>query len=148
MLIGQYTSKLTQKNRLAVPKKIREELGDEMIVSRWYEGCLLLVSRENWQNLIKRLEGEARIIISPVRDVERFIFGGAFEVNLDSQGRFVIPEVLLKYAQILDETVFLALGDRVEIWARGKWEELEKGVEEKASLAIEKIAKEIRKNAR
>ena len=51
MLIGQYTSKLTDKNRISIPKKIRAELGDEMIVAKWYEGGLVLVSKENWQKL-------------------------------------------------------------------------------------------------
>ncbi len=142
MLIGQYFSKLTQKNRVAVPKKFREELGSEMIVARWYEGCCVLVSKQNWQNLIDRLIGRTHLVISPIRDIDRFILGSAFEVSLDSQGRFVLPEVLVDFAGLKEEVVFLGLGDRVEIWAKEKWIDLEKSAEEKASLAIEKIAKE------
>ncbi len=141
MLIGQYTSKLTDKRRIAVPKKFREELGKEIIISRWYENCLVLVTKANWQKLIKRLIGETRIIISPVRDIDRFIYGSAFEIDLDGQGRFVLPDVLISYADIVDEVTFLGLGDRVEIWSLGKWQELEKDAEKRASLAIESIAK-------
>ncbi len=142
MLIGQYKSKLTEKNRILVPKKIREELGDEMIIARWYEGCLVLVSSLSWQKLIKRLVGETKMIISNVREIDRFILASAFEVNLDSQGRFVLPEVLLGYSGIKEDVVFLGLGDRVEIWSLEKWLDFEKEAEKKAYLALEKIAKE------
>ena len=141
MLIGQYSSKLTDKNRVAIPKKIRDEVGEEMIIARWYERCLVLVSKENWQNLVSRLVGIGKIIISPVRDIDRFIMASAFEVNLDSQGRFVLSEELIKYANIIDEVVFIGLGDRVEIWAIDTWRKLEEEAEERASRAIEKIAK-------
>lgn len=140
MLIGQYSSKLTDNKRISVPKKIRDELGDEMVIAKWYEGCLVLVSKENWQNLISRLIGKETIVISPVRDIDRFILASAFEISLDGQGRFVLPENLILYAQVVSEVAFIGLGDRVEVWAQDKWRELEKNAEEKASLAIEKIA--------
>ena len=141
MLIGQHTSKLTDKNRISVPKKFREELGSEMIIAKWYEECLVLVSRENWQKLVRRLIGDARIIISPVRDIDRFIFGSAFEADLDNQGRFVLSESLINYARIETEVVFVGLGNRVEIWSAEAWKELEEIAEKKASKAIETIAK-------
>lgn len=141
MLIGQYTSKLTDKNRVSVPKKIRDELGSEMVIAKWYEGCLVLVSRQNWQRLVERLVGGSKIIISPVRDIDRFIFGSAYEVELDSQGRFVLPESLIGYAGVTTEIVFVGLGDRVEIWSIEAWRQLEEVAQDKASEAIEKIAK-------
>lgn len=141
MLIGQYSSKLTDNKRISVPKKIRDELGDEMVIAKWYEGCLVLVSKENWQKLISRLIGKETIIISPVRDIDRFIMASAFEVSLDRQGRFVIPENLMIYAGVMSEVAFVGLGDRVEVWAQEAWQELEKNAEEKAAVAIEKLAK-------
>ena len=141
MLIGQYTSKLTDKNRISVPKRIRDELGAEMIIAKWYEDCLVLVSRQGWLKLIKRLVGESKLVVSPVRDIDRFIFGSAFEVILDSQGRFVLTEELISYASVQSEVVFIGLGDRVEVWSIEKWHELEEVAEKKASEAIEKIAK-------
>jgi MraZ protein len=140
MLIGQYTSKLTDKDRISVPKRVRLELGKEMIVAKWYEHCLVLVSKETWDDLLKRLVGEPGLIISAVRDIYRFILGSAFEVKLDRQGRFILPKVLLGYASVKAEVVFVGLGDRVEIWAIEKWNELEKTIEERAWKAIEKIA--------
>jgi MraZ protein len=141
MIIGQYKSKLTDKNRLSVPKKIRDEFGEEMIIARWYESCLVLVPKGYWQIFIKRIRGRSKLVVEPVRDVERFIYGSAFEVVLDSQGRFILPEVLALYSNIKDDVVYIGLGDRVEIWANNEWEKLEKDIETKANKAIEAIAK-------
>ena len=141
MIIGQYKSKLTDKDRISVPKKFRRELGNELIVARWYESCLVVVGKEGWKQLLARLSGDTRMIISPVRDLDRFILGSAFEVNLDKQGRFILPEILLRYADIKTEVVFVGLQDRVEIWSERNWNELEERAEKKASIAIEKIAK-------
>jgi MraZ protein len=68
----------------------------------------------------------------------------AYEVKLDKQGRFVIPEVLADYAEIKDEVVFVGLGDRVEVWPDKIWSSLEKEAQEKADKALERIAKDKR----
>src|SRR3989344_4239659 len=117
MIIGQYSSKLTEGNRISIPKKYRDELGEEIIIAKWYEGSLILVSKQYWKDLIERLTGKSRIIAAPVRDIDRFIYGSAFELEFDGQGRFVLPEMLKEYAKINSEVVFAGLGDRVEIWA-------------------------------
>ena len=141
MVIGQYTSKLTDKERIAVPKRIRQELGEELIIAKWYENCLVLVSYEAWHKLIKRLTKGIELITAPVRDIDRFIMGSAFEIRLDNQGRFILPEVLKTYSGINNEVTFVGLGDRVEIWPSDKWRNFEEVSEKKASAAIEKIAK-------
>lgn len=144
MLIGQYTSKLTDNERIAVPRKFREELGEELIIAKWYENCLVLVSLETWKKLLKRLIGKSDLITEPVRDIDRFIMGSAYEVSLDSQGRFVLPEILRNYSGIKDEVAFIGLGDRVEVWPFDGWKKLEENLEKKASESIERIAKEER----
>ncbi len=141
MIIGQYYSKLTDKSRLSIPKKFRKEIGDDLVIARWYESCLVLVAKNDWEKLIRRLTGEGRIVTSKVRDIDRFISGLAYEVGLDKQGRFIVPDKLLVHSGIEDEAVFVGLKDRIEIWSRQNWEELEKKVDEKATIAIEQIAK-------
>lgn len=142
MLIGQFTSKLTDKGRISVPKKLRGELGEEIIISRWYEKCLVVVGKEGWKELMSRIIGKNDIITSPVRDIDRFVLGSAFEIGLDSQGRFVLPDLLTAHSGITTEAVFVGLGDRVEIWSKENWDEIEATAEQKANEAIEKIAKE------
>ncbi len=141
MLIGQYNSKLTDKDRISVPKKFREELGEELIVAKWYGSCLILVSKDTWEKLLLRLVGDSKLVTEPVRDIDRFVLASAFEIKLDSQGRFIVPEILRAYAEIKFEVTFIGLGDRVEVWSSEKWKDLESVLESKASEAIEKIAK-------
>lgn len=141
MLIGRFISKLTEKDRISIPKKLRNELGDELVISRWYEKCLVLVSSESWMKFQSRLKGKGGIITSPVRDIDRFVLGMSYEIKLDAQGRFIVPNELLRHAEIKGEVVFLGLGDRVEIWSTENWQEFESKVEEKAYLAIENVAK-------
>ena len=142
MLIGQYESKLTDKERISVPKKFREELGEKLVIARWYEKCLVLVSTETWRGLLKRLTGSTDLVIEPIRNIDRFIFGSAYELKPDGQGRFILPGSLKEYADIKNEVIFVGLSDRVEIWDKGEWQKLESEVEEKAAKAVERLAKE------
>lgn len=142
MLIGHSYVKLTEKNRAALPKRFREELGEKAIVAKWYEECLVVVSEASWKGLLSKLTGKSEILTSPVRDTDRFILGSAFEISLDSQGRFVIPKILKEYAKLKDEVVFVGLGNRLEIWDVEAWRKREKFVQEHSAELVEKLAEE------
>ena len=137
ILVGQYESFVTEKGRVAVPKKFREILGTDLIVSRWYEGCLVLVSRPEFENLLSKVGFNAKYATKPVRDTDRFILSSAFEVVLDKQGRFVVPKLLRQFANLANETVFLGLGDRIEIWDKTKWVAKEVDIAKEASEILE-----------
>lgn len=139
MLIGSFTGILGQKRRTAIPRKFIDDLGEKLIVAKWYEGCLILVSQGTWEALLKRLTAKIEIITQPVRDTDRFILGSAFEITPDNQGRVVIPPLLAAYANLENRLVFLGLGDRVEIWNEEDWKEKEKNVSEHAAELIEAL---------
>src|SRR3989304_1516487 len=122
MLIGSYLGSLGEKRRVAVPRRFLAEVGEKPILAKWYEDCLILVSEEFWQRLLRRLTGETKVISLGVRDIERFILGSAFETEPDSQGRIVIPEILAKYANLNKDLVFIGLTDRIEIWPKEAWD--------------------------
>lgn len=140
MLIGQYIGKLTEKNRTALPAKFRVRIGDSAVIAKWYEGCLVVVAKSEWDNLLDRLTTKTSIITSPVRDTDRFILGSAFEVKFDNQGRFILSEILIKYAGLKQELIFLGLGERVEIWDVDTWKKRENYIQEHAAKELEKIA--------
>ncbi len=123
MLIGSYLGSLSEKRRVAVPKKFLESLGEKPIIAKWYEDCLILVGSEFWQELFSRLTGGRKTISYGIRDIERFILGSAFEMEPDEQGRIIIPEMLARYARLGREIVFVGLVDRVEIWPKEVWDE-------------------------
>jgi MraZ protein len=142
MLVGQYIQKISTKGRTAVPAKFRQALGQNVIVAKWYEGCLVIVDSKSWQALLLKLTGKSEVITAPVRDTDRFILGSAFEINLDNQGRFVIPKLLREYAGLTEQAVFVGLGDRVEVWDKKGWGEREKYVQKYAGEMVEKLAKD------
>ena len=106
MLIGEHEGKIAEKNRIALPKKFRDELKSGLIIARGYEECLIILDNNRWKKLINNIESKPFLNRS-VRDTKRFIAGGASEIELDSQGRFVLPESLKLYAQIEKDVVFV-----------------------------------------
>lgn len=141
MLLGYYTTKIDEKGRLAVPKRFRDELGVELVVARWYEGCLLVINKELWSDYLSRLTGGELATIA-ARDTDRFLLAGSFEVGLDKQGRFLIPQALREYARISGESVVAGLGDKLEVWDKKAWEEKEKAVIKEAGEKVEKLYRE------
>ncbi len=141
MFIGRYSTMVGAKGRIAVPVKFREGLGKSAIISQGYEKSLLLVARGQWEELTGFLKDKP-LTISPARDTERFLFGSAFEVEFDPQGRIVIPQELREFAGLNDEAVFLGVGNRVEIWSRKNWTEYDQGLKKN----IEDIASKLSEN--
>jgi MraZ protein len=123
MLIGQQVAKVGPKNRLSVPKKFREELGQNLVLSYGYEGCLILLSKKKWQELVKEAIA-GPLTSAKIRKEARFLLSQAEEVELDEQGRFVLPEHLKDYAQIKADVCFIGLLRWVEVWASEAWEKV------------------------
>lgn len=140
MIVGNYSGIISPKRRTAIPKKFLQELGRTVIIAKWYENCLVIVSIDTWNALLNRLVGEDHLITSPVRDTERFILGSAFELKPDNQGRVVIPQYLIDFAELTNRLRFIGLGDKVEVWNEDKWLEKENEVAGKAEELIEKLA--------
>ncbi len=132
MLLGQYEGKIDGKGRTAMPKKFREILGEKLIITLGYENSLIVVSQENWKQLLEGTEGRP-FIEYETRETQRFLLGGASEVELDGKGRLILPAYLRSFGEIEDEVVFIGLSRYVEIWDKKKWvkyrENLSKNIE-------------------
>ena len=144
MLIGEYETKIGEKKRLAIPKKFRKQLGSNLILTRGYEGTLVLVNKKMWEELAKEVI-EGSFINKHIRDTTRFLVGSATQIEPDIQGRIVIPNSLFKYAQFHKQAVFVGLYNWIEIWDKDKWEDrlkyLNKNSDEIAN-AIQEMNKE------
>lgn len=142
MLIGQYSSKVGEKNRIAFPKRFREIQGEKLIVTYGFEKSLIVVSESNWKALLQGTEDKP-FLLSGARDTQRFLLGGASLVELDAQGRFVVPQYLKEFAGIGEEVVFVGLYRYVEVWDSKKWKEYQDKMQERISEVAEKLAEEI-----
>lgn len=138
MLVGQYFQKLSEKGRTALPSRFKKEVGIKIILSRWYEGSLAIFNINSWKSIVERVTQDT-VLGVPLRETERFLLGGAYEIVLDNQGRFVIPPALRSYAGLGKEVVFLGLGARIEVWNKERWMEHEKSVIGRAEEMIEKV---------
>lgn len=138
MVIGQYQVKISSKGRTALPKRFREFLGDNLVVTVGYEKSLMLVSSRDWQSLIEGTKDKP-FILNSARDTNRFLLGEASEIDLDDQGRFVIPAYLRDYAKIGEELVFLGLNKYVEVWAKESWQEYQKYLHENIGKIAERL---------
>ncbi len=125
MLIGQYEGKIGEKYQAALPKKFREVLGDKLIVTKGFENCLIVVSEDNWKTLLEGTEGKP-FTNKATRELQRFLLGNATYVEIDTKGRFVIPEYLRNFAGIKQEVIFAGIQRFVEVWDKNKWEDHQK----------------------
>lgn len=141
MFVGTYLVSVTSGKRTSIPSVFRQKLGNSVILAKWYENCLVLVGIDSWNALLERLTGGEKMIIEPIRQTEHFIFASAYEVEVDEQGRVVLPDRLVSYATLGEQVYFLGVGDRIEIWNKEVWDEKEKLVAKEASSYIEELAK-------
>ncbi len=118
MLIGQYQHNIDVKNRVIVPAKFREDLGERFYVTKGLDGCLFVLSEEGWNKLQDKI---VAMPMSKARQLQRFFFSGAAEVEPDKQGRILIPQPLRDYASIEKDVTFIGTGDRAEIWSTERW---------------------------
>jgi len=139
MLIGQYTTKVDPKSRAALPVKFKRILGSKIVVTAGYENSLMIVSVKEWQAVVSQMTGQGSTL-GPARVMDRFLLGSAFEADLDSQGRFVIPKPLRDYAAIDKDVVFVGVGNRVELWQEGKWQKYQKNLQQNITKLGEELS--------
>jgi MraZ protein len=120
LLIGEYEHSLDSKNRLILPSKLREDLGEKFIISKGLDGCLFGFSMKEWDNFEEKLK-TLPLTNKDARDFVRFFLSGAVECAADRQGRFLIPSNLKEYAMLDKEVVLTGVGTRIEIWDKDKW---------------------------
>ncbi len=120
MFTGEYRHSTDEKGRIAVPVRFRAELAGGALVSKWIDGCLAIFPRPAWDALAERAAG-LPVTDAGARTFQRFLFGTAFEVELDRQGRLVVPAVLRQFAELEGETVVVGSRDHLELWSPARW---------------------------
>ncbi|MBR3898023.1 MAG: division/cell wall cluster transcriptional repressor MraZ [Bacilli bacterium] len=119
MFMGEYHQKIDEKGRLTIPAKIRNELGNDFIVTRGMDGCLFIYQKNIWNKIISKYQNLPNI--KEARNFMRFLLSGANAQNFDRQGRININAPLIKYASLKKDCVVIGVGDRLEIWDEECW---------------------------
>ncbi|HEX9038995.1 MAG TPA: division/cell wall cluster transcriptional repressor MraZ [Ktedonobacterales bacterium] len=121
MFLGEYQHSVDGKGRLAVPARFRSKIERGAVLTRGVDPCLYVYPLEVWEEKARELSAS---ITDPrlLRLVERRFFGLAHEVELDGQGRIVLPAKFRQYATLNGEAMVIGARDRFEIWSVSGWE--------------------------
>ncbi len=120
MLLGEYAYAIDAKGRLFLPARLREELGDSVVLSKAVDPCVNVYSAEAFGAFANRLTALPEI---EMRDVRRFVFGSASQTSPDSQGRVLLLPALREWAHLKKEVLILGVGDHLEIWDKETYEQ-------------------------
>jgi len=136
--MGEYLHTLDEKGRIIVPAKFRDNLGERCVITRGLDQCLFLYPESEWKNVEEKLK-RLPLTQRDARAFTRFFFSGATDVELDRQGRIVIPSGLRQYAKLEKEVVVIGVSTRVELWAKEVWTEYAQQAEASFEAIAEKI---------
>jgi len=138
MLIGEYKHTIDTKKRLAIPAKLRKELGKKAILTRGLDNCLFLFPEKEWQILADKLN-KLPLGQRDARGFVRLMLSGAMDVDFDNLGRILIPDYLKSYASLKRKVIIMGLGTRLEIWDEEKWLAYKKNTEKEVGNMAERL---------
>lgn len=123
---GEYDCKLDAKGRMVLPAKIKNALpegsGDEIVVRRGFEPCLVLYPMLEYKKIFSKIAG-LNEFNAEYRNLQRNFFRGNAIVELDSAGRILIPKNMMAFAGLEKESIVVGMGNRVEIWDASKYDD-------------------------
>lgn len=122
LLLGSSIQKLDDKNRLRLPAKFREQMGDKYILTQFAGGCIAVYSEEHGSKLIEQIV--ATESLSPEKsEVLRQFTSTSATAEGDAQGRFMLPQSLIDFADIKKDIVVVGSISKVEIWSAERWQQ-------------------------
>lgn len=126
VFFGEYLVSFTAPGRVVLPKKLRELLkGNSFIVTKGFDFCLAGYDKEDWEMRSQELL-KVSLLEKDNLEKRRFLFSSTTYLDIDDQGRFVLPKPHLLYAELKDKALIIGVGDHFEIWDVQKWEEYKK----------------------
>ena len=125
-----------------MPVKFRKELGKKIIITPGLGQCLFIFTAKEWEKVSKKLsdsDNDLSFLKADQRSFNRYMFGRATEVELDSIGRMLLPEFLQEGLRLRDKAAIVGVKDRVEVWNEKAWSEEKEKVKKEAESLAEKL---------
>lgn len=138
MLIGEYQHTIDEKKRLAIPAKLRKDLGKGAVITRGFDNCLALYPLKEWQKLADKL---TKLPTGQVeaRAVARVFLAGAMAVEFDALGRILLPDYLKEYSKIEKNVVIAGVFTHLEIWDKANWDNYKQRTEKEVGDMASKL---------
>lgn len=139
-LTGEFRHTLDDRSRVAVPVRFRTRLAQGATLARWLDKCLGLFPHDEWEELAAKLRGLP--LTNPnAREFARFMSSGAVDVELDKQGRILVPSYLREYAGLSEgEVIVVGALNRLEIWSPAAWLPYRSKIEDEPEALAEHLA--------
>ena len=138
MLIGEYIHTLDPKKRLALPAKLRKELGGKAVITRGLDKCLYVFPLKEWEKFAESVSALS-MAQSVNRSFGRLFLSGAMDVETDKLGRILIPDYLKEYAELKSQAAIVGVYKRLEIWNVERWKSYMAETEKQADVLAEKL---------
>ena len=120
VLVGTFDHRMDSKGRMVLPARFREELGNQVVATIGIDRCVALYSLPNWHRLLEKLQN-LPMSKGRTRDFLRVLLASATEMDFDSMGRILLPQLLRQHGGIKQEVAVIGVGDHLEIWDSSNW---------------------------
>lgn len=139
MFLGRFLHALDTKGRLAIPARFRDELTAGAVLTRGIDRCLSLYPMSTWLPLAEKVS--ALPISDPdARTFRRLVFGAAVNVDLDTQGRILLPSELREYAGIERDAAVVGVNTWIELWSPVRWDAASLEIDQDGAQIAERLA--------
>lgn len=139
MFLGRFAHALDAKGRLAIPARFRDDLTDGLVLTRGIDRCLALYPMAAWLPLAERVS--ALPITDPdARNFRRMVFAEAVNLELDAQGRILVPPELRRYAELDREAFVVGVDTSIEIWSPSRWESVSTLMDHDGAAIAQRLA--------
>lgn len=140
MFMGEYEHSLDERGRLAIPARYRGKLGDTLVVTLSRERCLTAFPVETWERLAEEMSKLPMLTTADdYPDFVSFMFARAADLEIDKQGRILIPSSLREYAAIKDNVFIVGKNTCFEIWDRDLWLAKRSKLEQEGSAIAKRL---------
>ncbi|MDR0854402.1 MAG: division/cell wall cluster transcriptional repressor MraZ [Clostridiales Family XIII bacterium] len=141
LLKGTFQNSIDAKGRMNIPAKLRTKLGDSVVLAKGYDDCLYIFAEEEFEVYVGEHIRNRPEEDDDARLLRAFFLGNSWDCDVDKQGRINLPADYIEFAGIEKEITCIGLGDRIGVWAKGRYEEMMRGSEMNPKKLIASMGK-------
>ncbi|MBQ1407570.1 MAG: division/cell wall cluster transcriptional repressor MraZ [Eubacterium sp.] len=122
MFVGEYNNSIDDRNRLIIPSKMRDELGQKCILAKGVDPCIEIYPEQAWNERMMHIMSSLRESKKESRAILRTISKNAVNTEVDKQGRVVLPQGFIRDLNIKKDVVTVGATNKIEVWSKATWD--------------------------